>query len=338
MRRPCLTTEPEAAAGRRFPQATALLPVLAITAAAAFRAPDLDLRPMHADESVQAAIFRKLWLEGDYAYDPREFHGPTLPYATLPSAWLSGAGSFAETTEAAYRAVPVAFGVGAVLLIGFFHGGLGRLAALSAALLAAISPAMVFYSRYYIHETLLVFFTLGGAVRVALHSHRQARLVPGGRRVRRPYAGHERDGRAQLFRRRGGERPQQPRGAHLRGGATRRAGGSQVAAPGPRDRRGGARGRRAVLFVLRQSAGPARRRARLSALAGAGGRRLATRQCVAFLPPSPRLVAIGSRAGLVGRADPRPGRRRPGRGVAPAACRAARASRWSAGSPSTRSS
>ncbi|MDD4787728.1 MAG: hypothetical protein PHO07_11175, partial [Pirellulales bacterium] len=133
MRRPCLTTEPEAAAGRRFPQATALLPVLAITAAAAFRAPDLDLRPMHADESVQAAIFRKLWLEGDYAYDPREFHGPTLPYATLPSAWLSGAGSFAETTEAAYRAVPVAFGVGAVLRIGFFHGGLGRLAALSAA-------------------------------------------------------------------------------------------------------------------------------------------------------------------------------------------------------------
>ncbi len=139
--------------------------MLAIAAVAvAFRAPDLDLRPMHADESVQAAIFRKLWLEGDYAYDPREFHGPTLPYATLPSAWLSGAGSFAETTEATYRAVPAAFGVGAVLLIGFFHGGLGRLAALAAALLAAISPAMVFYSRYYIHETLLVFFTLGAVL------------------------------------------------------------------------------------------------------------------------------------------------------------------------------
>lgn len=165
MRRPCVTTEPEAAAGRRFPQSAAFLPMLAIAAvAAAFRAPDLDIRPMHADESVQATIFRKLWLEGNYAYDPREFHGPTLPYATLPSAWLSGAGSFAETTEATYRAVPAAFGVGAVLLVGFFHGGLGRLAALSAALLAAISPAMVFYSRYYIHETLLVFFTLGAVL------------------------------------------------------------------------------------------------------------------------------------------------------------------------------
>jgi predicted membrane-bound mannosyltransferase len=140
-----LTTEPEAAAGRRFPQSAGFLAMLAIAAvAAAFRAPDLDIRPMHADESVQAAIFRKLWLEGNYAYDPREFHGPTLPYATLPSAWLSGADSFAETTEATYRAVPAAFGVGAVLLIGFFHGGLGRLAALAAATLAAISPAMVF--------------------------------------------------------------------------------------------------------------------------------------------------------------------------------------------------
>ncbi|MHB8903324.1 MAG: flippase activity-associated protein Agl23 [Thermoguttaceae bacterium] len=139
-----------------------LLVVAAI--AAGFRLPDLARRPMHADESVQVAIFRDLWLQGRYAYNPNEFHGPTLPYATLPSAWLGGTGSFAETTEVTYRIVPASFGIGLVLLVACLGGALGRGAARSAALLAAVSPAMVFYSRYYIHETLLAFFTLAAIV------------------------------------------------------------------------------------------------------------------------------------------------------------------------------
>ena len=134
--------------------------LLVVTLASGFRVIDLENRPMHADESVQAAIFRGLWLEGRYAYNPHEFHGPTMPYATLPSVWLSGAESFAETTEATYRIVPVCFGIAVVLLVWCFAGAIGRPAAITASLLAAISPAMVFYSRYYIHETLLVFFTL----------------------------------------------------------------------------------------------------------------------------------------------------------------------------------
>lgn len=128
--------------------------------ALAFRLPQLGDRPMHADESVHAARFRDLWQRGHYAYDPNEFHGPTLVYATLPSAWLSRAATFAETTEAMYRLVPVLFGTGLVLLIWLVADALGRPAALVAALLTAVSPAMVFYSRYYIHEILLVFFTL----------------------------------------------------------------------------------------------------------------------------------------------------------------------------------
>ncbi len=137
-----------------------ILLVLTAAIAAGFRLPCLGRRPMHADESVQAAIFRGLWLKGEYAYNPHEFHGPTLPYATLPSAWLSGAKSFAETTEATYRIVPVCFGIGVILLIWCLADALGRPAAVCACLLAAVSPAMVYYSRYYIHETLLVFFTL----------------------------------------------------------------------------------------------------------------------------------------------------------------------------------
>ena len=137
-----------------------LLVLLAIGAASALRLPQLELRPMHADEAVQAARFRDLWQQGQYVYDPNEFHGPTLIYATLPSATVGGAADFADTTETTYRLVPVLFGIGLVVLMFLFVDGLGITAVFVAAVLVAVSPAMVFYSRYYIHETLLVFFTL----------------------------------------------------------------------------------------------------------------------------------------------------------------------------------
>ena len=43
------------------------------------------------DPIVQAARFRELWLSGRYVYDPHEFHGPTLSFATLPGFADSGA-------------------------------------------------------------------------------------------------------------------------------------------------------------------------------------------------------------------------------------------------------
>ncbi len=135
-----------------------LLPACA--AAIALRAVNLDNRPMHADEAVQAARFRDLWQTGRYDYDPHEFHGPTLIYATLPSALISRATNFADTTEVTYRAVPVFFGIALILLMFLLRDLLGPVATVAAALLAAISPAMVFYSRYYIHEMLLSFFSL----------------------------------------------------------------------------------------------------------------------------------------------------------------------------------
>jgi uncharacterized protein (TIGR03663 family) len=136
--------------------------LLAVTAGAlALRLPALDRRPMHGDEAVHAVKFQELWENGRYRYDPHEFHGPTLNYFTLPAAWLGPAHSFAETTETTYRIVPALFGAALVLLLLLLADGLGRPAAVIAGVLTAVSPAMVFYSRYYIQETLLVFFTLG---------------------------------------------------------------------------------------------------------------------------------------------------------------------------------
>lgn len=127
----------------------------------AFRLPRLDRRPMHQDEAVQAHKAGVLIDTGLYRYDPHEHHGPTLYYCARASARLTGARTFADTTEWTFRIVPVVFGVGLILLLWPLADALGKPAALAAALLTAVSPAMVFYSRYYIQETLLVFFTFG---------------------------------------------------------------------------------------------------------------------------------------------------------------------------------
>ena len=137
-----------------------LLLLLIAAGALAIRMPQLELRPMHADEAVQAARFRDWWQTGNYVYDPNEYHGPTLIYATRPSVIGGGSDTFAETSAATYRAVPAVFGVGMVLLLWLLRDALGRAGLLWSAILVGCSPAGVFYSRYYIHETLLAFFTL----------------------------------------------------------------------------------------------------------------------------------------------------------------------------------
>jgi len=139
---------------------TGLILCVITLGALALRLPDLTARPMHADEAVHALKFERA-RTGDYAYDPHDFHGPTLYYFSLPSLWLGPARTGLEATEFTYRVVPVVFGALTVLLLWGLASGLGRAAAICAGLITALSPALVFYNRSYIQETLLVFFTLG---------------------------------------------------------------------------------------------------------------------------------------------------------------------------------
>jgi len=139
-----------------------LVAVVVVAAVAlALRVPHLERRPLHNDEANQAYKAGALVETGVYQYDPREHHGPSLYYLTLPLAWLQSGGSFARTEIWVYRAVPVAFG--AMLCLMVLAGGraLGRPGALAAALLTAVSPSMVYFSRFYIQEMLLVTFTFG---------------------------------------------------------------------------------------------------------------------------------------------------------------------------------
>ncbi len=135
----------------------ALLPILLL--GFSLRVPKLAERPMHHDEANQAYRFGILLEQGRYTYDADDHHGPSLYYFTLPFAWLSGAHSFADTSETTYRLLPVAFSLLLIACIPLLGNGLGYSAVVAAALFTAISPASAYYARFYIQETLLLFFT-----------------------------------------------------------------------------------------------------------------------------------------------------------------------------------
>ncbi len=136
--------------------------LLVVLGAFALRAPQLELRPMHGDEAVHAIKFRDLWTQGQYAYDPNEYHGPTLYDFAVPVVQFANVPDFKTLTSATLRIVPVIFGTLIISLLWLLHDGFGarRWAVFWAALLTALSPLFVFYARYFIQETLLVCFTL----------------------------------------------------------------------------------------------------------------------------------------------------------------------------------
>lgn len=151
---------------------------LAIVAGAALllRAPDLGNRPIHADEAVHAFKLWDIRSTGDYAYDPDEFHGPTLYYAALPVLAAKGRTDFGDVTESDCRLAVAILGVLLIPALALMSDGLGRKGAVAAAALLALSPAFVFYSRYFIQETLLVAFTLA-AMGCAWRYSRSPRLM-----------------------------------------------------------------------------------------------------------------------------------------------------------------
>jgi uncharacterized protein (TIGR03663 family) len=129
--------------------------------ALAVRLPQLGERPMHTDEAINAFITGKLLAGEKYHYDPQDRHGPVLYLFAEPVAQLCGAKNLAELTETELRLTPVIIGSATVLLFGAAVEMLGFMPCLIAALLFAVAPLPVYYSRYFIHETLFVAATFG---------------------------------------------------------------------------------------------------------------------------------------------------------------------------------
>jgi len=135
--------------------------------AAILRIYNLNLVPLHHDEGVNGNFLVTLVRDGRYHYDPANYHGPTLYYLTAIIPWTIRL-LFGQSARETYglntvviRLVPALFSLGTIVLIFLLRRKLGTVATLSAALFFAISPGSVYLARYYIHETLFVFFTLG---------------------------------------------------------------------------------------------------------------------------------------------------------------------------------
>lgn len=145
--------------------------------ASVFRFVHLDARPMHADEAVLADKFGSLLEHGSYTYDPAEYHGTMLAYVTLAPAYLTGQRTYTSLMEWTLRAMPALAGVLLALAPLLFVGVIGELGAIAAAVLIAVSPSCVFYSRYYIPEMLLALFTALFLISL-WHAARSAALWP----------------------------------------------------------------------------------------------------------------------------------------------------------------
>src|SRR5579871_868573 len=133
-----------------------------LLAAALVRLIFLTQKPLHHDEGVNGLFLVNLFRTCYYHYDPSNYHGPSLYYlAVIPTAinnvfhWGHGLSTFA------IRFVTASFGVGVVWLMLCLRRYMGSAAAFAAAALATVSPGFVFFSRYFIHEILFVFFSLG---------------------------------------------------------------------------------------------------------------------------------------------------------------------------------
>ncbi len=138
-----------------------LISCVVITGLATFlRFYQMALKPLHHDEGVNGHFLTKLFRDGVYQYDPSNYHGPDLYYLSLAFSKIFGLNTWSVRSSVAV------FGVLTVVLAFFLHRYIGKVGSLAAGLLLALSPGMVYISRYFIHEILFVFFSLSFVVAI----------------------------------------------------------------------------------------------------------------------------------------------------------------------------
>ncbi len=125
--------------------------------AAVLRFWQLDLRTFHDDESLYALVARQFARTAMYEHVP-ELHGPLHVMLTAGVFRAFGDG------DAAARIMPAIFGVALGALPFAFANKIGRPGAIAAALLLAVSPTMIYFSRFAGPDIELAFFTLATAI------------------------------------------------------------------------------------------------------------------------------------------------------------------------------
>jgi len=120
---------------------------------AALRLWMLDVRAMSHDESLHSLYSYYLYANGNYDHNPM-MHGPFRYHVSAFIYFLFGDNDFTA------RIGPVIFGMGVLWMIFLLRRYIGRTGAIVAGVLAAVSPTILFHSRYIRDDIFMAFFTL----------------------------------------------------------------------------------------------------------------------------------------------------------------------------------
>ncbi len=112
----------------------------------------LGARPPHHDEAIHCEFAYTLLTQGQYRYDPT-YHGPLIYYVMAPLFAILGA------TTLVGRLYPALAGVGLVALPLVLRRRLGPRAAWWTGFVAAVSPIVLYYSRFAREDVPVAFFT-----------------------------------------------------------------------------------------------------------------------------------------------------------------------------------
>ena len=126
--------------------------ILAI--AATLRFWDLGSRAFHGDEAIHAGFAWQLADGRGYVHNPLT-HGPFQFIGTALVFVLFGDSDYTA------RVLPALFGTALVALPFFLRGYLGRTGAVVTSLLLAVSPTLLYFSRFAREDIYVAFFTLG---------------------------------------------------------------------------------------------------------------------------------------------------------------------------------
>lgn len=143
--------------------------MLVIATGIFLRFDDLSSRPFHADEATGARITAKRMEKDGGTFDPKHYHGPMLADLAMPICRMMGETGWRDMSKGSLRTLTAVAGSLVLLVPLLWRRRFGDAPVLLAAALLATSPLLVYYSRMFIHESLLVLF---GMLTLVLLTHR----------------------------------------------------------------------------------------------------------------------------------------------------------------------
>ena len=158
-KQPPLPARPVFILGERAKNIITILFLVAFCLGLFLRFYALELKPLHHDEGVNSWFL--LNLKADFPtgwkYDPENYHGPFLFLTDIIPLSI-------HESIFSLRCMVALFGSLTIAMLWPLRRKIGRVGVVTTGFLLAISPTNLFFARTNIHETFLVFFTLGTIV------------------------------------------------------------------------------------------------------------------------------------------------------------------------------